>query len=300
LPVAHEDGGWQELLWTTKDLLVTWLQRQLTRDGAAWLDEQLTRLDDEVRERDLYLALGLAPRKLGKADLDLSDADLEVAARARAGWDPRGWSVDQAARILILLHAGGTGEEFAARFAQLCRTAEVGELVAFYRGLPLYPEPQLLEAQAAEGTRTNMRAVFEAVAHRSPYPKEQFAENRWNHMVLKALFVGSTLHPIQGLDERANPTLARMLCDYAHERWAAGRSVSPELWRCVGPHADAEALADLQRVLATGSAIERKAAALALAACPDPTARALLTAVPDLAATIERRELTWQRLVAEL
>ena len=99
-----------------------------------------------------------------------------------------------------------------------------------------------------------MRAVFEAVAHRSPYPKEQFAENRWNHMVLKALFVGSALHPIQGLEERANPTLARMLCDYAHERWAAGRPVSPELWRCVGPHADAEALADLQRVLATGGA----------------------------------------------
>ena len=123
-----------------------------------------------------------------------------------------------------------------------------------------------------------MRAVFEAVAHRNPYPSEQFAENRWNHMVLKALFVGSTLHPIQGLDERANPPLARMLCDYAHERWAAGRPVSPELWRCVGPHADAEALADLQRVLATGDASERKAAALALAACPDPRASALLGA----------------------
>ena len=136
---------------------------------------------------------------------------------------------------MILLHAGGTGTRFAARFGQLCRTADVAEAIAFYRGLPLYPDPPLLEAQAAEGTRTNMRAVFEAVAHRSPYPKEQFAENRWNHMVLKALFVGSALHPIQGLDERANPALARMLCDYAHERWAAGRPVSPELWRCVGP-----------------------------------------------------------------
>ena len=72
-----------------------------------------------------------------------------------------------------------------------------------------------------------MRAVFEAVAHRSPYPREQFAENRWNHMVLKALFVGSALHPIQGLEERANPALARMLCDYAHERWAAGGRSAP-------------------------------------------------------------------------
>ncbi len=73
------------------------------------------------------------------------------------------------------------------------------------------------------------------MAHRNPYPSERFAENRWNHMVLKAIFVGSPLHPIQGLDARANPPLARMLCDYAHERWAAGRPVSPELLRCVGP-----------------------------------------------------------------
>jgi hypothetical protein len=287
-------------LSTSRDLLFAWLGRQLPEPARLWLDEQLGKLTGEVRDRDLYIALGLVPRKLGKADLDLSEADLEAAGRVRPGWDPRGWSVDQAARIVILLHAGGTGAVFAQRFTQLCRTADVAEAIAFYRGLPLYPDPERLEAQAAEGTRTNMRAVFEAVAHRSPYPKEQFAENRWNHMVLKALFVGSALHPIQGLDERANPPLARMLCDYAHERWAAGRPVSPELWRCVGRHADAEALADLQRVLASGSAAERKAAALALAACPEPGARELIAAAPDLAAGIERGELSWARLADEL
>jgi hypothetical protein len=286
------------LLLTPKDLLFMWLHRQLPTP--LWLDEQLDKLTGEPGDRDLYIALGLVPRKLGKADLDLSDADLADAARARPGWDPRGWSVDQAARVLLLLHVGGTGKRFAARFAQLCRTADVAEAIALYRGLPLYPDPHLLEAQAAEGTRTNMRAVFEAVAHCSPYPNEQFAENRWNHMVLKALFVGSPLHPIQGLDERGNPTLARMLCDYAHERWAAGRAVSPELWRCVGPHADPEALSDLQRVLATGSAAERKAAALALAACREPGARELLASAPDLAGALGRGELSWARLADEL
>lgn len=278
------------------ELLRRWLDRQLPEAGSAWLAEQLGRRAGEVRDRDLYVALGLVPRKLGKADLDLSDADLQAALRARPGWDPRGWSVDQAARVRILLHAGGTGAKFAARFVQLCRTADVAEAIAFYRGLPLYPDPQLLEGQAAEGTRTNMRAVFEAVAHRSPYPREEFAENRWNHMVLKALFVGSALHPIQGLDARANPTLARMLCDYAHERWAAGRPVAPELWRCVGPYADAEALADLQRVLATGDATERKAAVLALSASPDARARELLGGAADLAAAVAQGDLTWDNL----
>jgi hypothetical protein len=279
-----------------REALRGWLDRQLPEAGARWLGEQLRALAGEARDRDLYVVLGLAPRKLGKVDLGLSPADLEAAERARSGWDPRGWSVDQAARILVLLHAGGSGERFAARFVQLCRTADVAEAIAFYRGLPLYPDPPMLEAQAAEGTRTNMRAVFEAVAHRNPYPKEQFAENRWNHMVLKALFVGSPLHPIQGLDARANPTLARMLCDYAHERWAAGRPVSPELWRCVGPYADAEALGDLQRVLATGDAGERKAAALALAACPDAKAKELLGQAPDLAAAVARGALSWDNL----
>jgi hypothetical protein len=281
---------------TPWDLLVGWLHRQAPESSRAWLDGQIAKLGSEARDREVYVALGLVPRKLGKADLDLGAADLERAQAARPGWDPRGWSVDQAARIVILLHTGGTGETFAPRFVQLCRTADVAEAIAFYRGLPLYPEPARLEAQAAEGTRSNMRAVFEAVAHRNPYPREQFSENRWNHMVLKALFVGSTLAPIQGLDQRANPALMRMLCDYAHERWAAGRPVSPELWRCVGPHADAEALGDLQRVLAAGAATERKAAALALAACPAPEAAQLLGSAPDLAVAVENGELSWARL----
>jgi hypothetical protein len=281
-------------------LLLVWLRRQLPEPARQWLDEQLGRLGEEASDRNLYVAIGLVPRKLGKADLALLPSDLEQARDARSGWAPRGWSIDEAARILILLRSGGRGERFAERFRQLCRTGDVAEQIAFYRGLPLYPDPELLEEQAGEGTRTNMRAVFEAVAHRNPYPKEQFSENRWNHMVLKALFVGSLLHPIQGLDQRANPALMRMLCDYAHERWAAGRPVAPELWRCVGPFADAEALGDLQRVLASGGASEREAAALALAPCPDPGAKELLASAPDLASAIERRELSWDSLSQQL
>jgi hypothetical protein len=98
--------------------------------------------------------------------------------------------------------------------------------------------------------RSAVKPVFEAVAHRSPYPSEFLDEPAWNQMVLKALFIGSELAPLQGLDERANPELAEVLLDYAHERWAAGRPVSPELWRCVGPFAQERALEDLERVVA--------------------------------------------------
>jgi hypothetical protein len=101
-------------------------------------------------------------------------------------------------------------------------------------------------------------------------------------MVLKALFIGVTLWPIQGLEARANPRLAAMLIDYAHERQAAGRSVWPELWRLVGPHADDAGLEDLGRVLKNGASFERHAAARALRSCPRPGAAALLAEHKDL------------------
>jgi hypothetical protein len=127
---------------------------------------------------------------------------------------------------------------------------------------------------------------------------EEFDENAWNHMVLKALFVGSKLDPIQGLDRRSNPALMRMLCDYAHERWAAGRPVSPELWRCVGPHADRDAIADLERVLRTGTVVEQQAAALALTASSLPAAKEVLAEVPDLAKQAAAGEPSWSALAA--
>jgi hypothetical protein len=278
-------------------LLCGWLRRQLAAPAVAWFDDAVAKLAGEYGDRDLYLLVSLVARKLGKDDLALSADELAAADAARSGWDPREWSVDQAGRIALLLATAGDPEErFTGHVEQLCTTADVAELVGFYRGLPLYPHQERYVRRAAEGARTNMKAVFEAVAHRNPYPAEQFDDIAWNHLVLKALFIGSTLYPIQGLERRANPALMRMLCDYAHERWAASRPISPELWRCVGPYADAAALADLQRVLETGDAAERQAAALALAACPQPDAKALLDREAALRDAIAKGSLSWDTL----
>jgi hypothetical protein len=164
-------------------LLKSWLRGQLPADKSSWFEGELAKLA-QGRQRDLDLLFGLSPRKLGRADLELSSDDLAAATNARGKWDPRFWTIDEAARILALLEYAAAGGNFAAAFGDLCRTAEVGEAVALYRGLPLYPDPAALEWQVGEGLRTSMRAVFEAIAHRSPFPSENFSEDRWNHMVL--------------------------------------------------------------------------------------------------------------------
>jgi hypothetical protein len=258
-------------------LLSGWVRVALEGERLSWFDATLEGLRAGGGQRELVRAVGLAPRKLGKNDLALSTDDLTGAERARPGFDPGGLTVDQAARIAFLLAAAERDEaSFPHSLADLYRTAELAESIAYLRGLPLFPAPRALLTVASEGVRSAVKPVFEAVAHRSPYPREIFDESAWNQMVLKALFIGSELAPIQGLDERANPDLAEVLLDYAHERWAAGRSVSPELWRCVGPFAHGRALKDLERVAATGTTEERDAALQALRASPAAGAAAIL------------------------
>ncbi|MCH8168833.1 MAG: EboA domain-containing protein, partial [Proteobacteria bacterium] len=190
------------------ELLRGWVLRQ-AGDQAGWFAERLEVLGAGAAERELHIVLGLAPRRLGKADLALTGADEAAAEAARPGWRPQGWSIDGAARVAALLAYRGR-RPFAETFKDLRRTSDVAEMIALYRGLPLYPEPESLEFEVGEGLRSNIVAVFEAIAHDNPFPRDRFDEHRWNHMVLKALFVDSRLAPIIGLDQRANAELARI------------------------------------------------------------------------------------------
>ncbi|QDT16976.1 EboA domain-containing protein [Alienimonas californiensis] len=191
------------------------LAPHLSADAAAWLDAQQEKVA-AGDERALFLGFGLAPRKVGKAELN--DARFP------------GWSVDQAARI-VLLQAFPTEDEhrWLTAYDKLVDAAEVREQIALYRALPLLPFPHELADRAADGLRTNVKGVFEAIAHDNPFPQHHFNDARWNQMVLKALFIGSSVQPIVGLRERMNRDLAVMLHGYADERRAAGRDVPADL-----------------------------------------------------------------------
>jgi hypothetical protein len=205
--------------------------------------------------------------------------------------------VDQAARALLVISLPAPEPTaYVAILDRLFAAAEMGEAVALYQTLPLLPHPEAHHFRCTEGIRTNIKAVFCAIAHRNPYPAEHLTDDEWNQLVMKSLFVGAALDPIVGLDKRANPALAEMLLGLAHERRAAHRPIPPELWRGVGPFADDAMLAELEQLLAAGSDIEQQAAALALSSSPHPRAKAALEKRDELRARIATGDITWARI----
>lgn len=193
--------------------LVSALQGVATGEALAWLEAQRARIAAGDAQA-LYLAVGQAGRRVGRAPLPA----------------PAGWTADQAARTLLVLAL--PAEPVDAWLATLDRVFHAGtvdELVALYQALPRLPNPDRLAARAAEGVRSNMRPVFEAVALGNPFPADRLDDAAWNQMVLKCFFVGADLDRVTGLARRCNPDLGRMLADYARERRAAHRALDPRL-----------------------------------------------------------------------
>ena len=274
-------------------------------NDAAWLDDCLDAVADAAADeiggtRTFDLAFGLAPRRLGRGPL-ASEAAAREALDAAAetllpGWRPGRWRVDEAVRVLLLTAL----EEAAipAMLARLLRHADLGEQLALYRALALLPCDDAVVGCARQGLRSNVRAVFEAIAHDNPWPARHLDDDGWNQLVLKALFVGSALAPIRGLDERAAPELATMLIDYAHERRAAGRTIDVELWRALGPFATLRALAPFlpagERAHARWPDDASSAAfALAAHASADEALRELAAACAPRAGEIGAGRLGW-------
>ncbi|MBR8838006.1 MAG: EboA family metabolite traffic protein [Stigonema ocellatum SAG 48.90 = DSM 106950] len=217
------------------DLLHHWLTRQVSQESLTWLEQKREQIRSGANTRVFFTTFSAVPRYTGKNYLELTPEYLKAALAMRTGWSPAHWRVDQAARTLMVLSLPQENtEKYLQTLEQVFNAADVEELVALYQALPLLPYQEQLRTRAAEGIRSNMTAVFNAVALQNPYPAEYLDNLPWNQMVLKALFVGSPLHLIQGLDQRVNTELARMLIDYAHERSSANRSVSPELWSLLG------------------------------------------------------------------
>jgi hypothetical protein len=280
-----------------KEYLYNLLSGQLSKQAMQSMDEYILIAGSKEEELKTYQSFAKIPSLVGKGKVTFTPASLQKANELRKGWNPENMFMDQAARILLLLSLPTDDPSYyLSRLKKFFEVADMSELTTLCLGLPLYPFPDRQVEMAKQGLRSNIKTVFEAVAANNPFPSEYFDIEAWNQMVLKALFVESPVYKIYGIDARVNSELARMLCDYAHERWAAGRIVNPELWRCVGPFIDDKNFNDITRVLQSEDSLQQEAGALACYMSKFKPATDLLNSFPHLKLRIESNDITWDTI----
>jgi hypothetical protein len=251
---------------TARAVLGELLGERLEPGALDWLARARGELEGGASPDRFAELLAVSSRFVKRAPLTPARAERARAAEALEGWDPERWDRLDAARALLVLalrDVDGVGGELT--ISEAFRHADVGELVALYRALPLLPRPERFRWRMGEGARSNMRAVYEAACCDNPFPALHFDDTAWRSCVLKSLFVGAPLWRVWGLDGRLDAELARMALDFADERRSAGRPVPPALWSCLGTHGGERALRSIERELREGPRDGRAGAALALA-----------------------------------
>lgn len=273
-----------------KELLI----RQIDEPAEKWLLEKLAALNQQPQPRDLFLMFSAVPRFLGKNQLNLTTEEVNRLKELRKGLSLEGWTVPQTARVLTLCSFQfKDANSFLQLLDQIFSIAEVAEMVALYSALPLLPYPDMLKSRAAEGIRTNMSVVFDAVVLNNPFPCEYLDEAAWNQMVLKALFMERPLYKIYGLEQRSNEQLSKMISNFAHERWVAGRPTSPEMWRPIGKYAPDTIYEDLEKLAALDHPDQQAAAILAAGSLNTKEAKYFLKSHALVAAEVSENNTTW-------
>ena len=269
------------------------IQEQANEIELEWINQQEEKLQKNFHLSSFYLAFSSAPRFIRKKDLQLNREQLAILAKNHEGIQLEHWDLLQIVRIYFLLMLPVEDERsYVRNFERLFETADIEEQVTLYKALPLLPFPEVMVKRTKEGIRTNITDVFDAIALNNPYPSKFLDQAAWNQMLLKAVFMQRPLFRIYGSDERANPELSEMLIDFAHERWAANRNVTPELWRFVGPFMTNTHLPDIEKIIG-GDYIEKQAGLLACSQSVLPMAQELLSQHPQIKEEIKSGRLNW-------
>ncbi|MFH6604413.1 EboA domain-containing protein [Maribacter algicola] len=258
-----------------------------------WLGGKIKNIVDERSAKDLYLTYSLIGTKFG------SEENLEFATDSDVGQylKTQRANIRQVARIYLLVKVLEADTDFfAPKVANIIQVADTGELETFLKFLILLPDPVRYKTTAVDALRTNIATVFNAIAYNNPYPSLFFNDQQWNQMYLKTAFMQGDLSAIMDIDKMANTDLVRIISDYAHERWAAGRAIDPYFWRPVSKFLNDTLLGDMKRLLASDDPMENKAGALCCYGSDYPEAKKELENHEDLVGQIENKTLTWENL----
>lgn len=197
-------------------------------EGLEWLRAVVEKLGRGEGVADAGPAFVSAGRRVGRGPL----AAGEPLPGAEEPVPTEGWTVDDAARVVLLLAAGDP--ELAVA---LYREGDSREKRAVLRALPFLPDGERFLEIARDAGRTNESDLFAALACDNPYPARHYDDRGWNQLVMKAAFVGAPIDRIAGLERRGNRELCRMALDYVDQQQSAGREFPPELERLVAPFA---------------------------------------------------------------
>ena len=181
------------------------LEETATPEGAEWVRESEAAVAaDPAAVRTRFPAAG---RRAGRGMLDPGADPADVHA----------WTVDDAARVLILAAMGPSAE---AELAELYRFGDAAERRGLLRALPFLELGDRGRPLVDDAVRTNDTRLVAAAL--GPYATEHLDDAAYDQAVLKCVFIGVPIAPLDGLPERATPETARMLAAFVHERVAAG------------------------------------------------------------------------------
>jgi len=264
------------------------------QDSVAWLKGKIESLKENKSSKDLFMTYSLLNVKFDAANVISFDALDTTSSRYLSGHKA---TMLQVSRIYFLAEVLSQDIEFyTPKVANIIQVADTGELETFLKYLVLLPNPEAYKQTAVEALRTNIATIFDAISLNNPYPAEYFNDQQWNQMFLKAAFMERDLSQIASIDERANEDLARIISDYAHERWAAGRKIDPLFWRPVSKFLNEQLLGDMKTLLNSDDVVENLAGALCCYYSENEKALALLNGKPELKHKIADGHTTWNTI----
>lgn len=280
-----------------KGIITDIISDNVTSDVNTWLHEKAALISEETNTSQLNIAFALVPRKTGRQLIKLSQKDQERLKEIHPDFLINDWTVDRLCRVWLLLQINSSDKEaYFAKIENLLKSAEMNELVALYSALIGFHYAEDWQKQCADGIRSNIGFVLEAIMYNNPYPYKYLNDQAWNQLVMKAFFTDKDVKRIIGLDERANKELAVILTDYANERWAAHRTVNPQLWRLVTKYIDDANFSNIKKAFNSVDINEKKAAALACYYIDYQPAKQLLEQEAELKSAIKENKLTWNYL----
>lgn len=276
------------------DVLRNVLKNSLERPQYNWIQERANTLLESVSFKDFYIGYTLIKQKLGDRSPELSDPENNKFATYLSD---KGVSLSDVGRMYLLSELlDKKGGEYEEAVVKLIEVADAEELAVFLKFIAFLPSPEIFRNTAAQALRTNIEPVFDAIALRNPYGRFYFNDQQWNQMYLKAAFMQRPLLQIEGVEERANTELSRIISDYAHERWAASRDIDPHIWRPAGFKPAEKTYADMKYLMEDGSAVEMKAAVLVCESSQDPALRSLIGDKQEWLKQIHDGTLNWNNL----